>query len=242
MTDNRETNQVTVAGTVAGKPIPSHTVYAEQFYTFPLRIARLSDAYDTVNILISERLFSEAVPLDIDSQIKVSGQFRSYNNYTGSGSGADGVVLSDQGTNGCLVILHKAGVRGLGGLYGSNRNGFLFHKVLVVLISLVVYAVYPVIGAGQGGSSDPCAGLAGAGLILTENRIPYKTGLQAVTAPAIQIIVIVSIVSGNRVYGLAEIFCCIHSTGSRNGNGSANQHNTGQNCREHLLEFHKYLL
>ncbi len=86
MTDNRETNQVTVAGTVAGKPIPSHTVYAEQFYTFPLRIARLSDAYDTVNILISERLFSEAVPLDIDSQIKVSGQFRSYNNYTGSGS------------------------------------------------------------------------------------------------------------------------------------------------------------
>lgn len=86
MTDNRENNQVTISGTVVSTPVHSHTVYAEEFYVFPLRIARLSDTYDVVNVLISERLFLPGVEILPGAQLTVSGQFRSYNNYSGNGS------------------------------------------------------------------------------------------------------------------------------------------------------------
>ncbi len=86
MTDNRENNQVTVSGTVESAPVHSHTVYAEQFYIFSMRIARLSDASDVINVLISERLLSTGADVEIGAQVTVTGQFRSYNNYAGSGS------------------------------------------------------------------------------------------------------------------------------------------------------------
>ncbi len=86
MTELHENNQVTVSGTVETAPVYSHTVYAEQFYIFSMRIARLSDACDVVNILISERLFLPGVEILPGARLTVSGQFRSYNNYSGSGS------------------------------------------------------------------------------------------------------------------------------------------------------------
>lgn len=86
MTDNRENNQVTVSGTVESAPAHSHTVYAEQFYMFSMRIARLSEASDVINVLISERLFTESVCIEPGAAVTVTGQFRSYNNYSGSGS------------------------------------------------------------------------------------------------------------------------------------------------------------
>lgn len=86
MTEIHENNQVIISGRVESAPIYSHTVYAEQFYTFSMRIARLSDACDMVNVLISERLFLPGVEILPGAILTVSGQFRSYNNYSGTGS------------------------------------------------------------------------------------------------------------------------------------------------------------
>ncbi len=86
MTDGRENNQVIVSGTILKTPQRSHAVYAEQFYIFPLGIPRLSDTKDTVNILVSERLFSDAFAMEVGASVTVQGQFRSYNNYSGVGS------------------------------------------------------------------------------------------------------------------------------------------------------------
>lgn len=86
MTDVRENNQVTVTGTVLCAPKRSHIVYAEQFYIFSLSVERLSDTRDVVNVLVSERLFSDDLPLTAGTCITVQGQFRSYNNYSGIGS------------------------------------------------------------------------------------------------------------------------------------------------------------
>ena len=67
-------------------PVYSHTVYAERFYTFVLRVARLSDTADEVNVMVSERLVQEGVEITEGARLTVTGQFRSYNNYSGEGS------------------------------------------------------------------------------------------------------------------------------------------------------------
>ncbi len=85
MTDNRENNQVIVSGTVESLPEHSHTVYAEQFYIFSMRIARLSDASDVINVLVSERLLA-GISITCGCCLTVMGQFRSYNNYSGNGN------------------------------------------------------------------------------------------------------------------------------------------------------------
>ena len=86
MTDVRENNQVTITGTVLCVPKLSHIVYAEQFYIFSLGVERLSDTRDVVNVLVSQRLFSEEFSLQVGACVTVQGQFRSYNNYSGTGS------------------------------------------------------------------------------------------------------------------------------------------------------------
>lgn len=86
MTENRENNQVTVSGTVLGAPTYSHTVYAERFYVFTMRIARLSETGDEVNILVSDRLMETGPAVTEGESLTVTGQFRSYNNYAGEGS------------------------------------------------------------------------------------------------------------------------------------------------------------
>ena len=75
-----ENNQVTVMGEVISRFTYSHEVFGEGFYMIDVRVPRLSDSYDTIPVMISERL------LDVTENytgmlICVNGQFRSYNRH-----------------------------------------------------------------------------------------------------------------------------------------------------------------
>lgn len=75
-----ENNQVTVMGEVISEFAYSHEIYGEGFYMVDVRVKRLSDSYDIIPVMVSERL------LDVTENytgmlICVSGQFRSYNRH-----------------------------------------------------------------------------------------------------------------------------------------------------------------
>ncbi len=80
-----ENNKVEIAGEVCGEPVFSHIIYGESFYVFPLQIPRLSENFDIVNVTISERFFPELKPTSGDF-LYIEGQFRSYNNFSDTGS------------------------------------------------------------------------------------------------------------------------------------------------------------
>lgn len=86
MTDYRDNNQVTVCGTVIEEPEFSHEVYGERFYIFTISVLRLSDITDEIKVLASERLFGAETDVRENTYVCVTGQFRSYNNYSGTGS------------------------------------------------------------------------------------------------------------------------------------------------------------
>ena len=73
-----ENNSVILIGKVNDTPIFSHEVFGEGFYTFNLSVLRLSDTYDVIPILISDRLL-EPSKIQFGVPLKIEGQFRSYN-------------------------------------------------------------------------------------------------------------------------------------------------------------------
>ena len=78
MENSLENNVVTVIGSVSAEPVYSHEVYGEGFYSFVVNLPRLSDKFDQIPILVSERL----VPIEslkIGKFLEIQGQFRSYN-------------------------------------------------------------------------------------------------------------------------------------------------------------------
>ncbi len=80
-----EDNEARVIGQVCGYLTYSHDVHGERFYRFMLRSDRLSENADLVSVTISEKMLLD-VRIDMGACLKVSGQFRSYNNYTGEGN------------------------------------------------------------------------------------------------------------------------------------------------------------
>lgn len=80
-----ENNKAEISGEVIGTPIFSHTIYGEQFYQFPVRVPRLSNNSDIINVTISERFFPDGFP-SIGDFLQIEGQFRSYNNFTDIGN------------------------------------------------------------------------------------------------------------------------------------------------------------
>ncbi|MDR2940481.1 MAG: single-stranded DNA-binding protein [Clostridiales bacterium] len=74
-------NQVKVHGRIVSELTFSHDVYGESFYNFNLEITRLSDTSDVLPITISERLIDKE-ELQIGVVVFITGQIRSYNNYT----------------------------------------------------------------------------------------------------------------------------------------------------------------
>ena len=78
MENSLENNVVTVVGSVSSEPAYSHEVYGEGFYSFTIDSPRLSNNFDKIPILVSERL----VPIESIKQgkiLEIQGQFRSYN-------------------------------------------------------------------------------------------------------------------------------------------------------------------
>jgi len=94
-------NEVQLTGLVDSELSVSHEIYGEVFYSFVLRVMRLSDICDYINVTVSERLLG-SIELKRGSFVVVSGQFRSYNNYSDTGSRliltvfARDIVISDE--------------------------------------------------------------------------------------------------------------------------------------------------
>jgi len=86
MTQYQDNNTVTIAGILEDTPVFNHEVYKEKYYVFALVDKRLGDAYDYLKVILSERLFGSKFDVRKGDFVIVNGQFRSYNNYTGSGS------------------------------------------------------------------------------------------------------------------------------------------------------------
>ncbi|ABX43834.1 single-stranded DNA-binding protein [Lachnoclostridium phytofermentans] len=78
-----DNNQVSVAGEVISEFTFSHEVFGEGFYLLEVLVGRLSNSFDMIPVMVSERL------IDVKGNYKgkfveVSGQFRSYNRHEDS--------------------------------------------------------------------------------------------------------------------------------------------------------------
>ena len=75
-----ENNQVTSMGEIVSGFSFSHEIFGEGFYMMDVRCKRLSESYDIIPIMVSERLMD--VGTDYTGElICVNGQFRSYNRH-----------------------------------------------------------------------------------------------------------------------------------------------------------------
>lgn len=77
-------NQITLCGTLAAAPTLSHENHGTKFYTFPLEVARLSGALDTLQIIAPEQIMEQCDPF-CGERLLVSGQVRSFNRRTPGG-------------------------------------------------------------------------------------------------------------------------------------------------------------
>ena len=76
-----ENNIITLTGTVETEAQYSHSVLDEDFYSFMLRVPRLSDNDDLLPVTVSSRQLDELL-IRKGNKVKVKGQLRSYNKYT----------------------------------------------------------------------------------------------------------------------------------------------------------------
>lgn len=75
-----DNNQVSVAGEVVSEFTFSHDVFGEGFYILEVQVSRLSNSYDIIPIMVSERL-TDVNEDCIGKYVIVLGQFRSYNRH-----------------------------------------------------------------------------------------------------------------------------------------------------------------
>lgn len=75
-----ENNQVTVMGEIISEFTYSHEIFGEGFYMVNVRVQRLSESYDIIPVMVSERLLDTSANY-IGMLICVNGQFRSYNRH-----------------------------------------------------------------------------------------------------------------------------------------------------------------
>ena len=75
-----ENNHLILVGKIVSEKNYSHEIYGEKFYTFNLEVIRLSSTTDIIPITISERLLTD-LEIVVGKQVRVEGQFRSYNSY-----------------------------------------------------------------------------------------------------------------------------------------------------------------
>lgn len=80
-----ENNRVKLMGTITEEPVLSHRVYGEGFYKTVMAVPRLSGTSDCVPVTVSERLLT-GCPAQVGKEYFITGQFRSYNNYSDTGS------------------------------------------------------------------------------------------------------------------------------------------------------------
>lgn len=76
-----ENNVITLVGTVETEAEYSHSVLEEEFFSFMLRVPRLSENDDLLPVTVSARQLDTSL-IKQGNKIKVKGQLRSYNKYT----------------------------------------------------------------------------------------------------------------------------------------------------------------
>lgn len=78
-----ENNRVSITGEVVSDFEFSHEVFGEGFYVLEVAVSRLSNQFDRIPLMVSERLVD--VTQDYRGQlVEVAGQFRSYNRHEGT--------------------------------------------------------------------------------------------------------------------------------------------------------------
>lgn len=78
--DIRATNRVYVSGIIDSDFTFSHKVYGEGFYSFIIKVPRLSEACDFLPVTVSERLIDRE-NMCVGREVWIKGQIRSYNTY-----------------------------------------------------------------------------------------------------------------------------------------------------------------
>mgnify|MGYP004455377949 CR=1 FL=1 len=76
--EKQENNKVFLQGEVVTEPVFSHTAFEEDFYSFDLKVARLSGQYDILPVCVSTHLNGYDT-IQVGAQIALNGQFRSHN-------------------------------------------------------------------------------------------------------------------------------------------------------------------
>ena len=71
-----ENNKVFLKGVVDSEPVFSHESFGEGFYELSIKVNRLSDNFDNIPVIVSEKLLNA---FEKGKTISLSGQFRSYN-------------------------------------------------------------------------------------------------------------------------------------------------------------------
>lgn len=79
-TNYDDNNHLILVGKVTSEKKFSHEIYGEKFYIFDLSVPRLSGNADVIPVTISERLLT-IKDINIGDNLKIDGQFRSYNSY-----------------------------------------------------------------------------------------------------------------------------------------------------------------
>lgn len=82
MNSQCERNLATISGKIISELAFSHEVYGEGFYCFTVSIMRLSNTYDEIPVIVSERL-ADSQEFKLGRFVKIDGQFRSYNSLSG---------------------------------------------------------------------------------------------------------------------------------------------------------------
>lgn len=78
MINTIENNKLKLTGRVINDPVFYHEAYDEKFYRFDLEVLRLSQNYDNVPVLISEKILENIKAGDC---VTLEGQLRTYNKY-----------------------------------------------------------------------------------------------------------------------------------------------------------------
>ncbi|MBQ9980451.1 MAG: single-stranded DNA-binding protein [Oscillospiraceae bacterium] len=79
------TNFVSLKGLVDAAPKFSHESHGREYFIFPLAVERLSGTLDVINVLVRRDELDET-PLHRSDSVALTGQLRSFNNKSGTGS------------------------------------------------------------------------------------------------------------------------------------------------------------
>ena len=105
-------NLAYVCGIVDDKLKFNHEIYGENFYTFTLKIPRLSGASDKIKVMISDRLLLD-IELIEGMCVEINGQFRSYNSY-------------DNGDNKLILTVFVKDIHELDDFHSTKNPNTLF--------------------------------------------------------------------------------------------------------------------